>query len=263
MTMLRKITPCLFALLAGSLLLTAQDPVAPKAPDPEVAAKIAVLDECVVDRKLAHDAEGRETIDFLLTKLQAGLCDKDQKAVAKAFENVLWKGKVREPDKTEIYVAAVVALGYCGADGAKALTKAYENKRFPDKKEWVPLREHMLKGIGRTKQEVVVKFLLDEARTSPEDALMAAAGEALGNFEASDEKVRKPIVSDLLKKWGALDEKESQLGAGNVEAINARNTLAAITNKWNETLAKLTGQNFTKFFDWQRWNNDNKGKPWK
>ena len=109
----------------------------------------------------------------------------------------------------------------------------------------------------------MVKFLLDVARRSPEDALMAAAGEALGNFEKSKEAIRKDIVSDLLKRWGELDELASQLGSGHIQAANARNTLAAASGKWNETLARLTRQNFTKYLAWQRWNQKNKNKRWK
>jgi hypothetical protein len=142
------------------------------------------------------------------------------------------------------------------------LKNAYQNKRFPDRKEWVTLREQFLKSIGKTKDESMVKFLSDEACRSPEAALQAAAGEALGNFEESKDTIRKEIVSDLLKKWGELAEKSSQLGSGNMEAQTASDTLAAISDKWNTTLAKLTKQNFRKFLDWQNWNNKNKNVPW-
>ena len=215
-------------------------------------------------RPASRTAGGIELIDELWKKLDAGVSDKDSKSITKVLELVLFKGKVRPADNIGLYTAAVTTLGYCGSDGAKTLKKAYDSKRFPDKKDWVPLREQILKSLGRTKQESAVDFLLDEARRSPEDALMAAAGEALGNYADSSEKIRKEIVSDLIKRWGELDERASQLGSGNIQAANARNTLAATSGKWDVTLAVLSRQNAKKkFIEWQSWYNKNKLRRWK
>ncbi|MCR9248226.1 MAG: hypothetical protein NXI31_24615 [bacterium] len=231
--------------------------------DPEVAAKAGELKKCVLDRKFSRDAEGVTLIDALLVKLQNGAIDKDKAIITKAFGTVLTKGKVRSPKQPGLYVAAVEALAYCESDGAKVLKKAFEGKRIPDKAEWVDLRARMLRSIGKTKDEGMVKLLIDEARRSPENALMAAAGEALGNYESSKDKIRKEIVSDLIKRWGELEELASQLGTGHIQAQNAKNTLSSIGGKWNETFAKLTRQNHTRFLDWQKWYNKNKGKKWK
>jgi hypothetical protein len=259
-----------FALaLAPALAQTppANQPPPAKGPDKEVADKLAVLKDVVADKeskgdkKFAHDAEGVEAIDKLLIKSKAGLDAKDQAAIVKGLENVLTGGKLRPPDNTVLYVGAVVALGYCGVDGAKVLHDAYVNKRFPEKKEWVPFREQVLKNLGRTKDESQIKFLTNEALRSPEPALSAAAGEALGNFEESKEVLRKEIVSDLIKGRGEIEEKASQIGT-NIEAQNAKDRLATLGDKWNTTLAKLTKQNFTTFREWQTWHNKNKSLPW-
>jgi len=242
-------------------ILAAQDPVPAKGPDKEVADRIAVLKEVVADKKFARDAEGVEAIDKLLIKSRDGLDPKDQVAVVKALGGVMKDGKVRPSNKTELYVGAAQALGYFGVEGAKVLKDAYLNKRFPEKTDWVPLREHMLKNLGRTKDESMVKFLVEEAVRSPEAALAAAAGEALGNFEESKDTVRKEIVSDLLKKYGELSEKASQLGT-NIDAQDAQNRLNTMQHRWNGALARLTRQNFTTFREWQTWHNDNKGKAW-
>ena len=52
---------------------------------------------------------------------------------------------------------------------------------------------------------------------------------------------------------------------GNLEAQNAKATLAAIRDKWSTTLTKLTGQQLRSFQDWNKWYNKNKSKPkaWK
>lgn len=253
----------LFVVLTALPALRAQDPTPPKGPDPEVAEKVKTLKDAASDKKFARDEEAKKLIDELLMKLQAGVDPKDQKDIVKAFDGVLNKGtKIRPKDEASLYVAVAVALGYCGADGAKVLKEAYDSKRFPDKPDWVPLREQLLKNIGKTKDETMIKFLVDEARRNPEAALQAASGEALGNFEEAKELVRKDVVSNLLIKYGELDEKAGQLGSSNIEAQNARNRLAAISDKWNATLAKLTRQNFDKFVDWQSWYNKNKNQAW-
>lgn len=247
-------------LFAFAAVAPAQDP--PKEPDKEIAAKIATLAECVGDRKLEREEEGLRLIDELLQKLQAGVSDKDRAAIAKALEGVFFNGKLRPTDRTQLYSGAAAALGYCGKDGAAALKKAYEKKRFPDKKDWVPLREQLLKNLGRCKDESTVKFLIEEARRQPEAALQAAAGEALGNFDDAKEEIRKEIVGQLLVRYGELAELASQMGSSNIEAQNAQDRLAALQDKWNTTLAKLTRQNFTKFREWQAWYNKNKGEAW-
>lgn len=262
--MSRYLLCSLFALaLSGAVPALAQDPAPPKGPDKEVAEKIATLKECVLDKKFARDDEALQVIDVLLQKLKAGVEDKDRQSITKALEGALMQGvKVRPHDNIRLYTGAATALGYCGADGAKALKNAYTNKRFPEKKEWVPLREVFLKSLGKTKDESMVKFLTNEAVRSPEAALQAAAGEALGNFEESKDAIRKEIVGDLITKWGELEEKASQMGSANIEALNAKDRLSQLTDKWNTTLAKLTRQNFHKHIDWQTWHNKNRNQPW-
>ncbi len=243
-------------------LAATQDPVVPKGPDKEVAEQIVLLKDVVADKKMARDAEGVAAIDKLLMKFKAGVEAKDQTAIVKALDGVLTGGKQRPSNKTEIYVGAAQALGYCGAEGAKVLKEAYLNKsRFPEKPEWVPFREHVLKNLGRTKDESMVKFLLNEAVRNHQSALAAAGGEALGNFEESKDVLRKEIVGDLMKHYGELAEKESQIGS-NIDSQNAQNRLAALQDKWNGTLAKLTRQNFATFREWQAWHNKHKGQPW-
>ncbi|MFN9304526.1 MAG: hypothetical protein ACK6DT_00470 [Planctomycetota bacterium] len=260
MTLRRFLLACLCSAVA-----TAQDPAAgkgaEKGPDKEVAEQLAILKEAHADKKFSHDARGVEAIDKLLIKAKAGIDPKDQQQVVKALESVLATGKLRPPDQTQLYGGAAYALGAMGADGAKVLKEAYAGKRYPDKPEWVPLREQLLKNLGRTKDESMVKYLVDQATRSPEPALMAAAGEALGNFEESKEALRKEVVRDLLVKYGSLSEMASNLGT-NIEAQNAQERLAAIKGKWNATLGKLTKQNFDTFRDWQTWHNKNKDKPW-
>ncbi|MBM3974749.1 MAG: hypothetical protein FJ301_11680 [Planctomycetes bacterium] len=254
-----------FVLACMVAAVAAQDPAAgkgaEKGPSKEVAEQIAVLKEAQADKKFAQDARGVEAIDKLLIKAQAGVDPKDQTAIVKALESTLMTGKLRPSDGAQLYVGAAAALGRSGPEGAKVLKEAYASKRFPVKTEWVMLRTHFLRNIGFTKDESQIKFLMSEAVRSPEPALMAAAGEALGNYEESKETVRKEIVSELLRKYGELSEMASNLGAS-VDAQNAQERLSAIRDKWNTSLGVLTKQNFTVFRDWQHWHNKNKSLPW-
>jgi hypothetical protein len=253
-----------FAIAAwfAALPAPAQDPDPKKGPDKEVAEHIDTLKDVVADKKCARDAEGTDLIDKLLIKVKAGVDPKDQASIIKALDGVFTQGKLRPHDRIELYRGAAAALGFIGGEeAAKVLKAAYDNKRFPNKPDWVPLREQLLKNLGRTKDESMVKFLIKEASNNTEAALQAAAGEALGNFEESKEALRKEIVSGLLIKYGELTEKASQPGS-NLQGQNAQDRLAALTDKWNSTLAKLTRQNFTAFADWQNWHNKNKSLPW-
>ncbi len=253
----------LASLLSLAAAPRAQDPPKPAGPDKEVAEQIARLKEVVADKKFLREAEGVDAIDKLLMKVKAGGLDpKDVTAIVKALDHALTGGKLRPHTRPELYNGAAHALGDLGSEGAKVLRDAYLDKsRFPEKPDWVPLRERLLKNLGRTRDESMVQLLLKETVRSPEAALAAAAGDALGNFEDSKEATRKEIVGEILAKYGALDEKASQIGT-NIEAQNAQNTLAAVQDKWHSTLAKLTRQNFATFREWQTWHNKNRNAPW-
>lgn len=245
-----------------SPLLVAQDPTPPKGPDKEVAEKLKELKEIVADKKFARDDEGVKLIDELRKKREEGMHEKDVAATVKGLEGVLNQGKLRPPDARGIYDATAEVLAFFGPDGAKVLRAAYDGKRIPDKHEWVSLRERFLKCVGKTKDESMVKFLIDEARRAHEALLQAAAGEALGNFEESKEPIRKQIVGELLIKYGELDELASQLGSANIEAQNARDRLAVLSDRWNTTLSRLTKQNFRTLREWQAWYQKNKNAAW-
>ena len=251
----------LFACLA--LALPAQAGGAKAVPDKEVAEKLKELKGVVSDRKFSRDAEGLDIITLLVKKWRGGLVASDQKAVVKGLGSVLLQGRVRPPDRIQLYDAAAAALGETGKLGAPPLQKAFESSRFPRKAQWIMLRESLLKALGKTKDEGMVKFLVDVAQRNPEPALQAAAGQALGNFDDSKESLRKMIVDKLLRTYGSMESKASVIDHADIQAQNARERLAVVSGKWNQTLRRLTGQKFDRFADWQRWFNKNKLKKWK
>ena len=245
-----------------ALPLQAQDPAAaPAGPDKEVAEQLKRLKDAVNDRKQERDLEAQDIITLLVKKWEAGLVDKDKQAIVKGLDGV-FAAKPRKPDNIQIYKCTAAALGQIGKDGAKVLEEAYDSSKFPEKTEWVPMREAVLRALGKTKDEGHVKFLLDIARRESEAALQAAAGEALGNFEGSDEKIRKDIVSGLLIRYGEMDSRARQIDPVDMEAQNMRDRLAVVSGKWNETLSRLTKQNFDQYPEWNEWYNKNKNKDW-
>ncbi len=252
---------CLIGALMTPAVMAQKKPAKP-VPDKEVAEKVAELTKIAKNKKFTEDARGIEVIDFLMMKHEKGMVDKDRAMVVKALDGVLNKNRVRPADNVRLYNAAAEALGRHGKDGAKALKTAFENKnRFKAKPRWVPMRERLLRNIGRAKDEANVKFLIDEAQRNPEAALQAAAGDALGFFEESKQKVRKEVVSKLLITFGSLSERASQ-GGTSIDGQNAKDRLAAISGKWVATLKKLTGQKFDTFREWQTWYQKNKNKKW-
>jgi hypothetical protein len=262
-TMMKSFLTVLTMLFLGAALAAQEEPAKSTKPDKEVADKLAELKKIVSDKKFEHDGDAPPIITTLMKKREAGMFEKDVEDVVKGLKGAMMDGKLREPSNLGLYKAAGYALGDFGAAGAKALKELYENARFPKKKEWVPLREVFLKAMGRTKDEGSVKFLIDEARTAVEAAQMAAAGEALGNFEGSNQKIRDEVVKGLLTRYGDLDSRSRQLDPADVEAQKAREYLAVISDKWNTTLSRLTRQNFRTHPEWQQWYNKNKDTEWK
>jgi hypothetical protein len=259
-----KLLTVLTMLFAGALLAAQEDASKSKEPDKEVAQKLKDLKAIAADKSGAHDAEAAPIITDLLKKHDGGMNEKDTEEVVRGLRGVLVDSKLRDAHNMNMYKAAAYALGQFKADGAKVLKELYKDHRFPEKPDWVPLREEFLKALGKTKDEASIKFLLDETVRNPEKALMAAGGEALGNFEGSKQvPFRREIVETMLHKYGELDSKSRVGDPSNVEAQNARDYLAVISDKWNTTLSKMTHQNHRTYPDWNTWYNKNKDTEWK
>ena len=255
---------CLLALLFAATAGAAQGAPQPQPPQPdkEVAEKLATLRDIVNDRNVARDGEAREVISVLLKKCDGGLNDKDKAAILKGLESVFYQGKLREADNLQLYKAAAQALGRMGKAAGKVLSDAYKSDRFPNGREWIPLHEELLEQLGRTKDDTAIEQL-QKLLGHHEPSIQAAAGKALGNFDDSKDAVRKQIVGTLITRWGELESKATPIDPGNIEAKDARDTIAKISGPWKATLRKLTRQDFAQFRQWQEWHNKNKGRDWK
>lgn len=232
---------------------------APAAVDPALPEQLKELKGMVADPKMAADFQAIGLIQQL-AKNPDQRHPKDKERLAKGLGDVFRTGKVRPADKDHLYREAGQALGRLGADGARELSKTLTEPRLKDA---IPTRCHLILALGQTEDDKQVDWLLDEATRSPHDEIRAAAGEALGSFTSLDQKARREVVKQLLRAWGSLHSKGSELANKDPNAPidlgpeTARKTLQAIEGKWNRTLSKLTGVSFSAFPDWQRWLNKN------
>jgi hypothetical protein len=224
-------------------LLAQPDPKPPAKPDPEVKAKLGEFKKLIKDRKGAKDGEAVQIIDGILPRFDK-LHPKDKADFAKALYEPLKNPRIkRKAMDSNLFKASVVALGKTG-------TK-------------LSLRAYMLKSLGKTKDQQFVKFLIDEARKNIHDSLMAAAGEALGEFAEADLKVRKEICKELIKKFVNIYENaNANLDTGSTLRTTWENRYKAVMDPWNTTLKKLTKQHYRTPNDWQRFYNKNKDKNW-
>lgn len=257
------------ATLAATLLI-ATLPLSPataqKKADPETAARLATLKLAMKDKKMARDGEAVQALNEL-----GGTFDRlgktDAKKVVRAVTAAITRGRLRTPDRGDVYIAATAALAKMGPAGAVQMQMVFEKKRFPNKKEWVFMRADLVRNIGKTEDPKMIKFLCDRVSRTAHDQVLLAAGETLANYAEADQKTRDPIVKALISKLGALEAAKSMqvLRADTPQSLailNAGNTLEVIAAPYNATLAKLTHQRFENGNDWQRWYNKHKNKKW-
>lgn len=253
----KLVTPlltCTFALAAAAVARAQEDAAA----KPDLKKEVKEFKSALADRKGEKDQDATKMIGEWIARWE-DLGEKERTEIVKTLD-LVFRAK-RPPEQGGLYKATVVALGRMDKEGAQVLKKAFDNKQFDDK-EWLALRADMLKQIGRAKDEGMVKFLVETATRSHEDPLMAAAGDALGNYGDADQKLRKEIYKDLYRKYIEIYEAAMSLDLGDATAQRKKQTLAAIADPWNSTLGKLSGQSFRDARQWQDYWNDHKSDDW-
>ncbi len=255
--MRRSIATWLTLAIAAAYGVSQEPPV-----DPALPARLKELRAFVKNPKMDDDMRAYDAIEAL-TQTPEQRNPRDLDRIAEAIGEVLHVGKLRPADQTRLYDKATAALASMGKRGARPLRNAVTDERFKDR-DYVRLRTRMIQALGATRDDGQVEFLLDLALRSPEDPVIAAAGEALGNFdELATPKVRD-LVKRLISRYGELVMQSTQMesndpnGPIDLGPQNARRTLTAIRGPWNATLAKLTGQSWSDAPEWQRWQNKNK-----
>jgi len=251
------------AILSGAVpAQTPAPPAAQPAADPTLPDKLKDLKMLAAQPKMEDDLIAVDKITALMQTADK-LNDKDKDKLARGLGELFRTGKVRPPDRPHLYRETAKALGKLGNDGGRELSKAVADARLKGR-EHAPIRAVLLVELGHTKDESQVDYLLDQALTSPDNEVMAAGGEALGNFTALEIRKRREVVKRLVSRLGEVQMKATQPEPTDPHAPidfspqNARETLKWIEGKWCASLAALTGQSFTTAPDWTHWLNKNR-----
>jgi hypothetical protein len=252
--------------LLGSLLLLAaiaagQDPPPGPKPDPSLPEQLDRLREMVKDRRMQQDYQAIELIRVVAAEPQRRTA-RDRDRIVDAIGDVFRTGRLRPPDKVQLYETAGDTLAEFGEAGAKRLHAALTDDRI-DGRDYRLLRARMIRALGRTKDDHQVEWLLDQALRSPDDDVVAAAGAALGEYGHLPTPRLRDIVKRMISRYGEWDMQARQLDPIDPNAPidfgpqNARETLRHIAGDWNATLARLTGVSLQTAPDWQHWQNKN------
>ena len=214
--------------------------------------RIAGLNEHV---KKGSDDDACVVIDGLKTTFTT-MSDEDKKKTVAAFEKCL--SAKREEGDDKLFEAAVTAFADCGELGEKATLKVLKSPNVAKRRG---VLAHALRSLGFHKDPATVKTLTDYLVNS-EPLVVAGAAEALGNFAEQAEKVRKPIVEELVKNYASYHSAASNAQASNKDKGVAKDRLNVVEKPFLDSLKKLTAQDFTDAPSAQKWFNDNKSKKW-
>ena len=258
--MLGSLLLCLLASPCAAPNAPATVPVVSVAQEPEDKREAVkeLLDTLAghVKKRGAEDREAVGVIDQLLQEFpQSG--PKDKAAIIKALGKC-FDAKRQDLDdgvkNNSLFIASAVALGEMGKDATKTLEKWIGNKKH---RKDTALQRQLILSLGKTKDPKAVKKLLD-LLNDDENVLVGATAEALANFSAADQKLRKEIFNDLLKMMMTTKAMKD----ADANDIVSREKWDVIAAPIITTLQELSGHDERKPEGWQRWWNKNKKADW-
>lgn len=260
-------TSLLFLLLPVSLLstpassapvacLAAEDPAPVPDKRPEIEQMLATFKgHC--DKKGSEDRDAITVIDKLQQEF-ANSGPKDKAAIVAAL------GKVfdlrRAEDKAGVpnnglYIAAATTLGYMAPESTKTLVAAIDNKNL---KKQVAVRTTLIRSLGKTKDAKEGANTLVDLLQDKDAPIVAAAGEALGEFTEAELVLRKKIFESLLKTLTSAHDATQ----ADINNTTARDRYDAIAAAFVTSLGKLSKHEERDPDKWRDWWNKNKTKDW-
>jgi hypothetical protein len=186
----------------------------------------------------------------------ASFTEDDKKKAVAAVEKCL--NAVRADNDDKLYDAAVKTFANMGELGEKATLKAMGSPTVAKRKSVLAAS---LRSLGFHKNVANVKAIQDMLKNS-EPLVVAGASDALANYAAEPEKVRRPIVEELVKIYAQYGSAASNASQDNKLKNRAKDNLAVVESSLQDSLKKMTGQDFKDYAAAQKWLNDNKGKKW-
>ncbi len=232
-----------------------QDPAPIADSRPEVKALLEQLDQHVSKRG-KEDSQAKGAIDKLLQEFKKS-GPKDREAIVKSLDRCF---QAKRTDTSEgvpdngLYVAAAVALGEMAPESVKSLMSWIGNKTH---KKDIALQRMLITRLGKTRAEEGRKLLL-KLLDDPDSKVIAAAGEALGEFETAEQKVRKEVFEELIKVLMTI---KNEFDADNNDTI-ARERYENIAAPIITSLKRLAKHEENDPQKWQTWWNKNKKEDW-
>lgn len=257
-----------------AVLLLSLAPSALRAPTPPVPTPTPVVqDDEIVDKRPEikekleklkghigkrgeQDQEAVAVIDGLLQEYPScGPKDRESicKSLSKCFDQKRQDLGEGIPNN-QLYMAAAASLGEMGTEAVPILTKWIGNKKHRKNRT---LQQRLILSLGKTKDPDAVEDLLD-LLNDKDSVIIAAAAEAMGEFGAAKQKVRKEIFNELLK----ILVTTKALKDSDINDVASRDRWDVISGPITTTLQILTGEQETNPEKWQRWWNKNKKADW-
>jgi hypothetical protein len=168
----------------------------------------------------------------------ASFSDEDKKKALAAVEKCLNANRNDNDDK--LYDAVVKSFANMGEMGEKATLRSMNSPSVGKRKS---VLASALRSLGFHKNVANVKTIQDMLKNS-EPIVVAGAADSLANYADQPEKVRRPIVEELVKIYAQYGSAASNAQQDNKQKNRAKDNLAVVEGSLRETLKKMTAQEF-------------------
>jgi len=202
-----------------------------------------------------------ESFDTFL-QIYAEAEPKDQKEIVKTIRAAF---DIKPPPENRDFLkAAAGCLANMGKSGYEALIYALDSKilkpqdrqKRQEVEACMRVREFVVEALGVSKDQRALKPLFkllqnDEAR------VIRAACKAFTHFDKLSLNQRKTVAKELIKVYSYLHVKADE----DPMKPEHREKLMVVEVAFNNALMKMTHQHFESAPEWEKWYNNNKGKP--
>ncbi len=252
-------------LLALTLALPAPSaPVPAGAERGELRPAVATLVDDL-QQELARRAIDEARAKQLVEKLAAEFAvsgTRERAPIVRVLERCLSAKQQGKPDG-ELVCHAARALAGMAPESLPVLERALDNKILLKEKE---VGRTLVLALGKTRDKSATKTLLD-LLDNPDETIVAAAGETLGEYEGASLALRKQLFDEALKALlRAKEEKDSQvqqtLDPSSPHDAAAVKRYELLEAAFGSALQRLSKQDARSAEMWQRWWSKNKRADW-
>jgi len=223
----------------------------------------SLVDE--LQQELARRAIDEARAKLLVERLASEFAvagTKDRAPIVRVLERCLSAKEQGKPDG-ELVCHAARALAGMAPESLPVLERALDNKALLKDQE---IGRTLVLALGKTREKSATKTLL-ELLDNPEDVIVAAAGEALGEFEGAQLALRKQLFEEVLKTWSQAKDEHDALVQQTLDPNSPHDAAAVkryelLESAFSSTLPRLSKQDARSVELWQRWFAKNKRADW-